>query len=86
MPASTVVEPAACVTPLMAYCVTLTGPSTLVVPIRTEPVRGESSLTATSSSPSTTPSATGVTLSVKVADWASTPSVIEYVATGTGPL
>jgi hypothetical protein len=46
--------------------VTLTAPSTLAVPVSTEPVRVVSSLTATISSPSVKPSVTGVTLNVIV--------------------
>jgi hypothetical protein len=46
--------------------VTLTDPSTLLVPVRTEPARAVSSLTLTVSSASAKPSVTGATLIVNV--------------------
>ena len=66
--------------------VTDSGPSTLVVPARTVPVRVVSSSTETTSSASVKPSATGVTPIVRLEVSVVTPSVTVYVATGTGPL
>ncbi|MMZ67179.1 hypothetical protein D1872_297340 [compost metagenome] len=53
-------------TPLMVKFTTLTGPSTLLVPVRTLPVTAVSSLVVTLSLRSLKLSSTGVTLMVRV--------------------
>ena len=55
--------------------VTVTGPSTLVVPLSTEPVSVVSSFTLTFSSASVKGSSTGVTFSVRVAVALALPSL-----------
>ena len=73
--------------PATVNCVTVTGPSTLLVPLSTVPLTAVSSGVVTTSSASVKLSSTGVTVIVSVeVSSAPDPSVIVYVATDTDPL
>src|SRR6478609_7904199 len=87
-PAIVAVEPAANVAVLLATWKldTVTAPSTLVVPVRTLLVSGVSSFVVTDSSASVNASSTGVIAMVSVDVSVLEPSLVMYVATGTGPL